>query len=412
MTGDACGLSPIPAHVPPELVHDFDFLMPPGAIDGVETDVQLEWKRLHDEAPDIFWTPRNGGHWIATRGEDIKEIQTNHQRYSQRIMCVPAESQTHRILPANADPPEHGPYRRIIMPAFAPSAVAALDSGVRALAAELVEEIAPRGRCDFIADFARKLPIVVFLKIVDLPLSDREMLLGLVDATMHGTDRDKARAANATMTAYIAKWVEERRARPGKDLISTVVHAQVGDRPVTSEEIFSLVILILFGGLDTVTSLMGFAWRFLAMHPAHCRDLVDHPELRRNAIEELIRRHGVVSTARYITEDCVYKSVRLKAGDMIQIPNALYGLDERINPDPLTVDFRRERVQHAVFGSGPHTCPGAVLARREIAASLDAWLARIPEFTLAPGSKPQMISVATNNAILRLDLVWGAASAA
>ena len=90
---------PVPEHVPPELVHDFDFLDPPGASD----DVQLAWKRLHDEAPDIFWTPRNGGHWIATRGEDIREIQTNHRRFSQRVMTIPASAQVFRILPANAD---------------------------------------------------------------------------------------------------------------------------------------------------------------------------------------------------------------------------------------------------------------------------------------------------------------------
>jgi cytochrome P450 len=183
--------SAVPAHVPPELVHDFDFLAPPGA----KEDVQLAWKRLHEVAPDIFWTPRNGGHWVATRGEDIREIQTNHRRFSQRVMTIPASAQFFRILPANADPPEHGPYRQIIMPGFLPKAIERHETEIRRLATELVEGIAPLGHCEFIEDFARKLPIMVFLKVVDLPLDDRELLLRLATTIMHGTDKDKAAAA-------------------------------------------------------------------------------------------------------------------------------------------------------------------------------------------------------------------------
>ncbi len=391
-----------PAHVPPDLEYDFDFLAPPGAKD----DVQLAWKRLHQVAPDIFWTPRNGGHWVATRGEDIREVQTNWRRYSQKVMTIPASLQTFRILPANIDPPKHEYYRRIIIPAFLPKAVEKLDADIRALARELIAEIAPRGHCEFIEDFARKLPIIAFLKVVQLPLEDREMLVQLADTIMHGTDRAAAEAAQGQMTAYVSRWIEERRANPGDDLISWIVHANIGDRPINEEETFGLVRLVLFGGLDTLTSLMGFIWRFLAMHPEHCRELIAEPALRRNAVDELIRRHGVVNTARQITEDCTYKGVEFKAGEMIQIPNALVGLDERITPDPLSVDFRRPHVEHAAFGGGPHHCPGAILARREIAASLDAWLDLIPEFGLAPGTVPELHSGASNNGVLRLELAW------
>ena len=94
---------------------------------------------------------------------------------------------------------------------------------------------------------------------------------------------------------------------------------------------------------------------------------------------------------------------------MIQIPNLLYGLDERLNDDPLTVDFRREHIQHAAFGNGPHTCPGAVLARREIVVFLEEWLSRIPDFSLRPGAPPQMATGLVNG-VNRLDLVWDPAS--
>jgi cytochrome P450 len=359
----------------------------------------------------VFWTPRNGGHWIATRGEAIREIQTNHRRFSQRIMTVPASAQTFRILPANADPPEHDGYRRIIMPSFLPKAIEKLDAAIHRVSAELVEAVADSGRCEFIEDFGRKLPIIGFLMVVDLPLTDREMLVGLADAIMHGTNAARAAEAQQDMLGYMIRCIEHRRANPGKDVLSRVVYGRIDDRPLTDEEVLSLVRLILFGGLDTLTALMGFIWRFLATHPEACRELVEHPELRRNAVEELIRRHGVVNTARYVTEDCEFGGAPLRKGDMIQIPNALFGLDERITPNPLAVDFRRQHVQHVAFGNGPHICPGQYLARREIAALLDAWLGRIPEFRLAPGTRPLLHSGASNNGILRLDLVWTPAAA-
>ena len=398
---------PVPPHIPATLVHDFDFYDPPGAAE----DLHLAWKRLHDLAPDVFWTPRNGGHWIATRGEDIREIQTNYRRFSQRAMTVPASAQTVRILPANSDPPEHDAYRRIIMPSFLPRAIERFDDTIHRVSAELVDAVAGTGRCDFVEDFGRKLPIIGFLTFVDLPLSDREHLVDLADTIMHGTDAARAADAQRGMQAYMDRCIASRRAAPGEDVISKVVHARIGDRALNDEEVLGLVRLILFGGLDTLTALMGFIWRFLAMHPDKTRLLVARPELRRNAIEELIRRHGIVNTARYVTEDCEFRGAPLREGDMIQIPNALYGLDERITPDPLEVDFQRPHVKHVTFGNGPHICPGQYLARREIAALLDAWLDKIPEFGLAAGAPPVLHAGASNNGMLRLDLAWDPANA-
>ena len=400
MGGAISGRTPVPAHIPPELVRDFDFFAPPGA----DEDVHLAWKQVQDEGPEVFWTPRNGGHWIATRAEDIREVQFNFERFSQRVLTLPADAYEQTLLPINVDPPVHGPYRKLIMPAFLPRAIDQLDSAIRQAAAELVDELAPRGECEFVEDFARKMPISVFLKIVDLPYDDRPFLLGIVDR-MREPDPDAGRRGMAEVVAYLGKWVEERRARPGDDIISTVVHGEIDGRPITDHEIFQLLTVILLGGLDTVTSLLGFICRFLAMSPAHRHLLVAHPELRRNAVEELIRRHGVVATARYITEDFVSRGVQFRAGDIIQIPNCLYGLDERLNPDPLTVDFERESIQHGVFGNGPHTCPGAVLTRRELTAFLEFWLEKIPDFEIRPGSRPKMYSAGVNG-VSRLELVW------
>jgi len=375
---------------------------PPGAAD----DIHLAWKRFQTEAPPICWTPHNGGHWMALRGELIKEIQLDHTRFSHSEFIVPVDPSRQFIaLPLGVDPPEHTEYRRIITPAFLPKVVNAVEARVREIAAGLVEKLAPRGECDFIADFARHLPITVFMEMVDLPMSDREMLLGWAEFVVRHGSIEERRNAQINMRQYLAGWVERRRKNPGDDLISRVIQSKVYDRPINEEELFSVLSLLLFGGLDTVASMMGFVALFLATHPEHRRDLLAHPELRKNAVEELIRRHGVSSTARYITHDIDFHGVALKEGDMIYITNMLYGLDDQIVDEPLKVDFRREAFPLAAFGHGPHTCPGAVLARRELMVFVEEWLPRIPDFQIKPGTKPEMTPGYVNG-VGRLDLVW------
>jgi len=127
--------------------------------------------------------------------------------------------------------------------------------------------------------------------------------------------------------------------------------------------------------------------------------------LQKAVIEEFVRRFAVANTARLITRDLDYKGVQFKAGDHILPSNVFVGLDDRLNEKPLSVDFEREKSAHATFGNGPHICPGAVLARREIRVFLREWLRRIPDFRIKPGSKP-VLATGMVNGVLELQLVW------
>ena len=106
----AATLAAIPAHVPKSLVVDFDYQRPPGH----EEDVHLAWSRLH-AGPDIVWTPYHGGHWIATRADDIDVMQVDHERFSYRHITIPPQQErTARLNPLEYDPPEHTPRRAIL----------------------------------------------------------------------------------------------------------------------------------------------------------------------------------------------------------------------------------------------------------------------------------------------------------
>lgn len=391
----------VPAHIPSTRVLDFDYLAP----SGHEEDVHRAWHRLHvDEVPDIFWTPRYGGHWIATRAADIEAMQMDHARFSHTSVTVPKAAQQVRIVPLELDPPEHTPFRALLSPKFGPRPVADLEASVRELAVELIEGFLAKGECEFIDAFAKRLPIVVFLRLVDLPLSDREVLLEMTEASVRGDAQQRA-WANQQLAQYVGRWIAERRANPGPDLFSAMVNAKINGRDYTPEETFGMLINVIFGGLDTVAASIGFATRHLAETPEARRQLAADSSLIPAAIEEFLRRFGVPNTARVITHDFEYGGVQFKAGEQIMMPKVLHGLDPRRYAEPLKVDFRRATSRHAAFGDGPHRCPGAGLARMELRVFLEEWLKRIPEFSVKPGDEPRTSSGQVNG-ILYLPLVW------
>lgn len=183
------------------------------------------------------------------------------------------------------------------------------------------------------------------------------------------------------------------------------MNAKVADQPLAEQDIISMLLVILFGGLDTVASSMSFVAHFLATHPEHARQLAARPQIIPQAIEELMRRFGVSATARTLTRDFDYKGLRFKRGDKVFVPPMLYGLDDRKFESPLEVDLSRKNVIHAGFGAGPHRCPGSFLARMEMKVFLEQWLKRIPEFSVKPGEQVTYLPGIVN-CVGRLPLSW------
>lgn len=387
----------LPDNVRPEWVVDFDCFNPK----GVEEDVQLAWARLHD-GPDIVWTPHNGGHWIATRAEIIEELQLDHAHFSMKHLALPKSDLDAGLLPLSSDPPQHDAYRKLIMPAFGPKPMRAMGQVAHETAVTLIRDIAPRGRCEFVGEFAQILPVNVFLTMADLPESDRERLMGPADAVVRSSDPVEKAAAYGAITAYISEYVDARSANPGEDVLSHVASADV-----SREESVALALLLLLGGLDTVASQLGFIARFLADNPSHRQQLIDDPRLIPFATEELLRRFSIVNTARVLTMDYEYRGIPFRQGDMIQLPKSLNSLDPRRHDNPTVVDFQRKpsSIKQASFGAGPHTCPGNVLARREIMIFLEEWLKAIPDFEVDPG-KPFVAVSGMVNTVHELHLKW------
>lgn len=394
------GVAPVPDHVPAELIRDFDFFAFPGS----DRDVHLAWKSIQKEPP-LFWTPRNGGHWVATRGRDIETIYGDSGRFSSRTESLPRDAAPFRQPPVEMDPPEHQDYRRIITPEFSPRAMAGLEQRARDLTIQLIAGFRDQGGCEFIRAFAKHMPIGIFLSVMKLPAEDAERLVPLAETKTRTGDVAVSYDVHRQVLDYIAEKVEERRRNPGDDLISRTLAAEIDGRRLRDEEVLAMCAVVMFAGLDTVVSSLGFIMRFLAENPAHRADLRNAPGLIPNAVDEMLRRFSPTNLAREAKADMVFGGVELKARDPILLPTCLHGLDEHCWERPLVVDFQRRPILHLAFGTGAHRCIGSLLARTELRVMLSEWLPLIPEFEISPD-----MTVTTQsgqvNAVTSLPLSW------
>jgi cytochrome P450 len=376
------------------------------ALPGAETDFLAAWKAVQDSAPSsIVWSPCNGGHWLATRGREIEAIYKDHEGFSSRIVLVPrAWGEAYQIKPSTLDPPQHTGYRRILNVALTPSDVDAARPCIRALAVERIEALRPLGRCEFIRDFARHVPIAVFLALAELPPEDAAKVPGYAEPILDQTGRVTDARVMDRYADYLRPLCRSRMARPGRDLISRIVNGRVEGRPVTEDEAVELTTTMMTGGLDTIVSSLGLLMAFLARNTKHRRGIAAEPQRAGAAISEMLRRFPTMTKARLCTDERNLDGVTIKPGDMVVLP-PLHGLDQHMFDEPMDVNFDRAPRLNLAFGAGVHRCPGALLAQAELEIVISEWLARIPDFDIDPHAPPKTRS-GVLGAMLRLGLTW------
>ena len=370
---------PIPDHVPQHLVFDFDiYTAPEFDRDPHRTMVEL---LQSNKVPPIFFTPRNGGHWVVAGAVEGLDMLRDVERFSSEPQYNSAARKPW-TLPNLSDPPQHTEYRRIINPAFVPRTVAGMEDHLRALSGSMIDALLPRGQCEFVEDVGKKFPVDVFLRMAGAPESDREMLVELTEHAVRNPERAARDAAGYTLGEYLMKAYETRRDKPGEDLLSMVLQGRFEGRPLNQAELLGMGLLLFLGGLDTVSSTLSFVMLFLGRNPEHYRQLVDDPALIAGAVEELIRAHSVAGLHRGVRADTEYLGIRFLKEDRVFFMTQVYGMDQRKIDDPLRVDFARPVSPHLGFGAGPHRCIGSHLARTEVRIFLEEWTRRIPAFTI------------------------------
>ncbi len=371
-------------------------------------DPHAVYRALREQGP-ITWLPEHRAWFVATYDEvhaGFRDLRLSSDRLTPMERRLPPEA-AELLGPTVAllrgwmvfhDPPHHERLRGPLRRAFTPRTVDALGPHVLEIVEAHLDEMTARLRAgetvDLVEQLAFPLPAIVIAELLGVPTSDRDefkhwsnQLAAIVFGTSdRGAKVTEAAAGSARFAAYFTDLIGHYRAHPADNLISALVAAGAeADPPLTPEELVGACTLLLFGGHETTTNLIGNAALALMTHPDQQRLLAARPELIDTAVEELHRYDGSSKVmVRVVAEDHARAGVEMTAGQTVFLGIASANRDPAAFSDPNRLDLTRaDAHRHLGFGYGLHFCLGAPLARLEARIALGRLVARLPDLQLA-----------------------------
>ncbi|MFE9609552.1 cytochrome P450 [Streptomyces sp. NPDC006012] len=364
---------------------------PAAELTGVDFDPVL--RELMQEGPvaRIHLPNGEGWAWLITRYEDVRAVAGDPRFGRTAVMDQQVTRLAPHFVPPRGavgflDPPDHTRLRRTVAPAFTAKGVARVRDKARALLDELVDELLRGDRpADLAATVLGPFPIAVICELMGVPVADRQDMHAWTRAILSAAHGEQAgEQAKEEMSAYFADLVGVRLDSSAED-VASLLGAAVGRGEVTLEEAVGLAVLLQIGG-EAVTSNSGQMFYLLLTRPDLVERLRAEPAARPRAIDELLRyvpHRNAVGLSRIALADVEVGGVRIRAGDPVYVSYLAANRDPDVFPDPDAVDFDRSPNPHVAFGSGPHYCPGGLLARLESELLVDVLLDRVPSLRLA-----------------------------
>ena len=372
----------------------------PGPVSDWATDfshLEPEWAadpyRIQDDLRQrcpIAHTARFGGAWLPTRYEDVAAIAYDTERFSSRSIILSNFRPPRELAPIggsppiSSDPPFHHHARKLLLPAFTKAAVSKQEAGIRRFCRSLIDGLAGQHVVDGARDYAQHIPVRVIADLLGFPPDDGPQFREFVEDLLEGINLppDERIERVSRLFDYLLAQVDDHLGHPREDLTSYLINAELYGRKLDPSHVVGTMALLLIAGIDTTWSAIGASLWHLARIPGDRRRLVVEPGLLLTAVEEFLRAYAPVTMARLVKDDMHWHGVDMKADDwiLLSFPAA--------NRDPAQFDrageviIDREVNRHAAFGLGIHRCLGSHLARMELRVALQAWLERIPEFTL------------------------------
>jgi cytochrome P450 len=339
----------------------------------------------------IAHTQRFGGAWLPTRYADIAEIAYDTERFSSRAIILSNFRPPRDLAPAGgsppitSDPPFHRAARKLLLPAFTKTAIGKQEAATMELCHSLIDAFQGQDVVDAAHDYAQHIPMRVIADILGFPPEDAPQFREFVKNTLEGINLPPEQRVTrmSALFYYLLAQVQDHLSNPRDDLTTYLINAELGGRQLDPSHIVGTMALLLIAGIDTTWSAIGASLWHMAKNPEDRRRLAADPGLLPTAIEEFLRAYAPVTMARLVTQDMHWRGAGMKAEDWILLsyPAANRDPAQFDRADEVVID--REVNQHAAFGLGIHRCLGSHLARMELRVALEAWLERIPEFTLA-----------------------------
>jgi cytochrome P450 len=292
------------------------------------------------------------------------------------------------------DPPEHGRHRALLNKLFTPNRLKENEAFMWSLADRLIDEFVDRGEAEFCGAYAGPFTLLVIADLLGVPREDHERFRGWLGRNVAGKaggseGKGTGEQGFANVYPYFTRYIEERRAAPGDDVMSQLANARFPDGELPEViDVVRIATIMFAAGQETTARLLGTGMRILAEQPALADELRAEPEGIRNFIEECLRLESPIKGPfRLALRDTRIGGVDIPAGSILMAMNGAANRDPRVFPDGDRFDAKRPNARrNLAFGHGEHFCPGASLARTEARISFERLLARLDDFALVDPS--------------------------
>jgi cytochrome P450 len=340
--------------------------------------------------------PDEAGFWSITRAADIRDLSLDHKTFSSEVggvlvlddFGIPLEAQRQQMI--SMDPPRHDRLKALFQRGFTPKRIAEHTERIRAIVNRALDRVAGRGRCELVNDVAGPVVSRVIGSFMGTPeeddrrhMEDTNLALGFGDEDLRPSEEAMAQMLTRTWDETM-EMIAERRASPGDDLISVLVHAEVDGERLTDTEIWMGVGLLGAAGNDSTRAVFTSGMLGLFERPDQMQLLLDDPSLIPSAVEELARMFPAFAHfRRTATSDVELHGKTIRKGDKVLLWYVSGNRDEAVYSDPQRLDVSRNPDHQAFGAGGRHFCLGAALARLELRLLLTETLRRFPDIELA-----------------------------
>ena len=326
--------------------------------------------------------------WAAASYATVKAVSVDTETFSSALGIRPKFPQLPMMI--DFDAPEHVRRRRLVSEGFTPKRVREMEGRLRDVCDALIDSVCEKGSCDFVADLAAPLPIIVIGDMLGVAPSDRDDLLRWSDDMLRAQGSpdpslmDGAAMAFVEYTNYINPIFEDRRSRGSTDdLVGVLCHARIDGDSLDDDSLIHETLLILIGGDETTRHVISGGVEELLAHPEQVARLAADPELMTGAVEEMLRWVSPIKNmARTATRDTELEGATIREGQEIILLYPSANRDEAVFAHADTFDIGRSPNPHIAFGFGAHFCLGNQLARLELKVMVERLLARLPDLHL------------------------------
>lgn len=361
--------------------------------------------------PDGVGGFNDGGYWAITRHEDVKEVSRLDDVFSSEMNTaiprfaddIPRENiDMQRTIMLNQDAPRHTRLRRIIARGFTPRHILPLHDDLQARAQAIAKEAAAKGKGDFVVDVASELPLQAIANLMGVPQEDRGKLFEWTNQ-MTGYDDPEYTEKYDPMTsameiiAYGLQLAEMKRQNPGKDIVTTLIEADVDGEKLNDDELGFFIILLAVAGSETTRNSITQGMMAFAEHPDQWEIFkAQRPE---TTADEIVRWASPVSSfQRTATRDYNLNGTEIKEGQRVVMFYRAANFDPEVFENPQQFNILRDPNPHVGFGgTGAHYCIGTHLARMTVNLMFNAIADHIPD--LKPIGEPSRLRSGWLNAI-------------